>query len=200
MTEIVLFHSVLGLRPGVLDVAEQWRAAGHVVHVPDLYGGAVFDDYDEAFEFLDKYGGQHELLSRADAAVDGVRPGVVYAGYSNGVIPVVHLVTSRPGALGALSFHGSVPVRAVGAELWPSAVPVQVHEAELDPFREDDANREFAETVSASGASYHYYAYPGVSAHLFADPSLTSEYDQPAADTMHERALAFLAACEDRVR
>jgi dienelactone hydrolase len=200
MTEIVLFHSVLGLRPGVLETAEQWRAAGHVVHVPDLYGGAVFDGYDEAFEFFEKYGGHDELLRRTEAAVDGVRPGVVYAGYSNGVISVVHLVTSRPGALGALSFHGSVPVRAVGAELWPSAVPVQVHEAELDPFREDDANREFAETVSASGASYHYYGYPGVQAHLFADSSLTSEYDQRAAQSMHARALEFIAACEDRGR
>lgn len=200
MTEIVLFHSVLGLRPGVLETAERWRAAGHVVHVPDLYGGAVFDGYDEAFEFLEKYGGQEELLRRTDAAVDGVGPGVVYAGYSNGVLSVVHLVTSRPGALGALSLHGSVPMRAVGAELWPSAVPVQVHEAELDPFREDDANREFAETVSASGASYHYYGYPGVSAHLFADPSLTSEYDPQAADMMHGRALEFIAARADRGR
>ncbi|SDT63137.1 dienelactone hydrolase family protein [Jiangella sp. DSM 45060] len=200
MTEIVLFHSVLGLRPGVLQTAEQWRAAGHVVHVPDLYGGAVFDDYDEAFEFLEKYGGQDELLRRTDAAVDGVRPDVVYAGYSNGVISVVHLVTSRPGARGALSFHGSVPVRAVGAELWPSAVPVQVHEAELDPFREDDANREFAETAAASGAEYHYFGYPGVAAHLFADPSLTGEYDADAAGLMHGRALEFIAACEDRGR
>ncbi|WP_116949534.1 dienelactone hydrolase family protein [Jiangella endophytica] len=200
MTEIVLFHSVLGLRPGVLHTAEQWRAAGHVVHVPDLYGGAVFDDYDEAFEFLEKYGGRAELLRRSDTAVDGVRPDVVYAGYSNGVISVVHLVTSRPGARGALAFHGSVPVRAVGAELWPSAVPVQVHEAELDPFREDDANREFAETAAASGAEYHYFSYPGVAAHLFGDPSLTGEYDAEAAGLMHGRALEFVAACEDRGR
>ncbi|PZF81853.1 dienelactone hydrolase family protein [Jiangella anatolica] len=200
MTEIVLFHSVLGLRPGVLQAADQWRAAGHVVHVPDLYGGAVFDDYDEAFEFLAKYGGQAELLRRTDAAVDGVRPDVVYAGYSNGVISVVHLAASRPGARGALAFHGSVPVRAVDADLWPSAVPVQVHEAELDPFRDDEANREFAETVSSSGASYHYFSYPDVAAHLFADPSLTGEYDAAAAAAMHGRALEFIAACEDRGR
>ncbi|SDU44953.1 dienelactone hydrolase family protein [Jiangella alkaliphila] len=200
MTEIVLFHSVLGLRPGVLRTAERWRAAGHVVHVPDLYGGAVFDDYDEAFEFLGKLGGQTELARRTEAAVDGVRPDVVYAGFSNGVISVVQLVTSRPGARGALAFHGSVPVRAVGAELWPSAVPVQVHEAELDPFRENDANREFAETVAASGASYHYFSYPGVAAHLFADPSLTGEYAPDAAELLHGRALEFIAACEDRGR
>lgn len=93
-----------------------------------------------------------------------------------------------------------MPVRVVGAELWPSAVPVQVHEAELDPFREDDANREFAETAAASGAEYHYFGYPGVAAHLFADPSLTGEFDAEAAGLMHGRALEFIAACEDRGR
>ena len=44
MAEVVLFHSVLGLRPGVIAAAERLRAAGHTVHTPDLYDGEVFDD------------------------------------------------------------------------------------------------------------------------------------------------------------
>lgn len=195
MSEIVLFHSVLGLRPGVLQTAEEWRQAGHVVHVPDLYGGAVFDDYDAAFEFFESYGGLPELLRRAAVAVDGLRREVVYAGYSNGVLPATLLAATRPGARGALLFHGSVPLRAVGAELWPSSVPVQVHEGEEDPFRETELNDEFAETVSAAGASYHYFSYPGVSSHLFADTSLPKEHHPEAAATMNRRALEFLAAC-----
>ena len=38
MAEIVLFHHVQGLTPGVRALAEQWRAAGHVVRTPDLHG------------------------------------------------------------------------------------------------------------------------------------------------------------------
>jgi len=50
MTTIALFHSVLGVRPGVLDAAEMLRSHGHTVHVVDQYDGRVFDDYDTALE------------------------------------------------------------------------------------------------------------------------------------------------------
>ena len=35
MAEVVLFHSALGLRPGVTTAADRLRAAGHKVHAPD---------------------------------------------------------------------------------------------------------------------------------------------------------------------
>jgi dienelactone hydrolase len=47
MAVVVMFHSVLGLRPGVLGAADRLRAAGHTVHTPDLFDGEVFDDIDE---------------------------------------------------------------------------------------------------------------------------------------------------------
>lgn len=39
---IALFHSVLGVRTGVLDAAARLRAAGHDVQVVDQYDGRVF--------------------------------------------------------------------------------------------------------------------------------------------------------------
>jgi len=51
MTRIALFHSVLGLRPGVEAAAEVFRAAGHQVRVVDQYDGRVFSDYSEADAF-----------------------------------------------------------------------------------------------------------------------------------------------------
>jgi hypothetical protein len=36
MAEVVLFHSVLGLRPGVIAAADRLRTGGHTVHTPDL--------------------------------------------------------------------------------------------------------------------------------------------------------------------
>lgn len=39
MAEIILFHSALGVRPGVTAAADRLRAAGHTVHVPDYYDG-----------------------------------------------------------------------------------------------------------------------------------------------------------------
>lgn len=56
MSHIALFHSVLGVRPGVLDAAERLRAEGHDVTVVDQYEGRVFDDYGEADEFARSIG------------------------------------------------------------------------------------------------------------------------------------------------
>jgi dienelactone hydrolase len=47
MAELLLFHHAHGLTAGVLGFAEELRAAGHVVHVPDLYDGETFADRAE---------------------------------------------------------------------------------------------------------------------------------------------------------
>ena len=47
MAEILLFHHAQGQTPGFLAFADDLRAAGHVVHAPDLYDGNTFDDLDE---------------------------------------------------------------------------------------------------------------------------------------------------------
>jgi dienelactone hydrolase len=39
MTELILFHHSHGLAEGVRAFADELRAAGHAVHVPDLYEG-----------------------------------------------------------------------------------------------------------------------------------------------------------------
>ena len=68
MTNIALFHSVLGVRPGVALAADRLRAAGHDVLVVDQYEGRVFDDYDEAGEFAQEIG-YPALIGRAAEAV-----------------------------------------------------------------------------------------------------------------------------------
>jgi dienelactone hydrolase len=39
MAELLLFHHAQGLTAGCLSFADELRAAGHVVHAPDLYDG-----------------------------------------------------------------------------------------------------------------------------------------------------------------
>lgn len=56
MAEIALFHSVLGVRPGIHDAADRLRAHGHDVTVVDQYDGRVFDDYDKAGAFARSIG------------------------------------------------------------------------------------------------------------------------------------------------
>ena len=47
MTEIVLFHHIQGLTPGVVGFADRLRAAGDTVHTPDSFEGRTFGSIDE---------------------------------------------------------------------------------------------------------------------------------------------------------
>ena len=51
MAEIIVFHHILGLTPGVEAFADDLRAAGHTVHTPDLYAGRRFDSIEAGAAF-----------------------------------------------------------------------------------------------------------------------------------------------------
>jgi dienelactone hydrolase len=200
MAEVVVFHSVLGLRPGVLGAADRMRAAGHTVHTPDLFEGEVFDDIDDGMRKEESLG-YREIARRTEEAVTGLPAGLVFAGFSMGISYAEWLTASRPGALGAVLMHGAVPVEALteyfGVERWPEGVPVQVHYAVDDPWVEVEQEVvPLGEDVRGAGAEFEEYVYPG-SAHLFADPDL-AEYDRASSEAMWERVIAFLDRIDAR--
>ncbi len=154
MAEVVLFHSVLGLRPGVIAAADRLRAAGHTVHTPDYYDGEVFDDIEDGSRKEDALGYQ-EIARRARGAVAGLPAGLVFAGFSLGAVHAELLAASRPGALGAVLMHGAVPVEGLteyfGVERWPEGVPVQVHYAVEDPWVEAEEVGSLGDDVRGPG-------------------------------------------------
>lgn len=83
MTTIALFHSALGLRPGMLGFAAHLRAAGHAVHQIDSFGSEIFDDLDQGTAKRDALG-IPELIRRAQQGVEGLPTGTIYAGFSSG--------------------------------------------------------------------------------------------------------------------
>src|SRR5215217_1521585 len=198
MAEVVLFHSVLGVRPGVIAAADRLRAAGHTVHTPDLYDGEVLDDLDEGMRKEEALG-YREIARRARETVAGLPEGLVFGGFSMGVAHAELLIASRPGALGAVLMHGAVPVEGLseffGVDGWPEGVPVQVHYAAGDAWVE--AKEEVAplrDAVTGARAAFEEYVYPG-SGHLFADPGLP-EYDRASSEEMWERVISFLDRTE----
>jgi dienelactone hydrolase len=200
MAEVVVFHSVLGLRPGVLGAADRMRAAGHTVHTPDLFEGEVFDDIDDGMRKEESLG-YREIARRTEEAVTGLPAGLVFAGFSMGISYAEWLTASRPGALGAVLMHGAVPVEALteyfGVERWPAGVPVQVHYAVDDPWVEVEQEVvPLGEDVRGAGAEFEEYVYPG-SGHFFADPDLP-DYDRASAEAMWERVIAFLDQIDAR--
>ena len=193
MTQIALFHSVLGVRPGVLDAADRLRAAGHDVRVVDQYGGRVFDDYAEAGAHVERIGFP-ALMAAAVAGVADLPDGFVAAGFSNGA-GMAEYVAAQGRCAGALMFSGALPLAMLGATAWPSGVPVQLHAAETDPMRHQAWSDAFVADVRASGVAVDVFDYP-VGGHLFTDPSLPDEFDASATELLWDRALSFCAAID----
>lgn len=186
MAEILLFHHAQGQTSGFLAFADELRAAGHVVHAPDLYDGKTFTDLDAGVGYA-KEVGFGTIGERGRLAADGLPSELVYAGFSLGVMPAQELAQTRSGAKGALLFSAALPASEFGGS-WPPGVPLQIHMMEDDEWALEDlpAARELVE--STDGAEL--YLYPG-DGHLFADNSLP-DYDEGAATLLEERVLAFL--------
>lgn len=189
MAEVLLFHHAQGLTTGVLAFADALRAAGHMVHAPDLYGGRTFDRLDEGITYAGEIG-FGELLERGVRAADGLPAELVYAGFSLGVMPAQKLAQTRAGARGALLFESCVPIAEFG-DSWPAEVPVQIHGMEADPFFAGEGDIGAARALVESAWHAELFLYPG-DRHLFADASLPS-YDADATALITRRVLDFLA-------
>ena len=189
MAEVLLFHHAQGLTPGVVAFADRLREAGHTVHLPDLYDGRTFDDLESGVGYAQEVG-FGTVIERGVRAADGLPAGLVYAGFSLGVMPAQKLAQTRPGAAGALFVDSCVPPSQFGTA-WPPAVPVQVHGMDADPLFVDEGDLDAARALVADAELAELFLYPG-DRHLFVDSSLSS-YDQAAAGLLTERVLGFLA-------
>jgi dienelactone hydrolase len=191
MAELLLFHHAQGLTAGCIAFADRLRAAGHVVHSPDLYDGRTFDELAEGVGYARRVGFD-TIIERGRLAADSVPNEIVYAGFSLGVLPAQMLAQTRQGAQGALLLHAAIPLSEFGGS-WPQGVPLQIHLMEDDELALEgdlDAARELAETIESA----ELFLYPG-DQHLFADSSLP-DYDESAATLLEQRVLAFLAGIE----
>jgi len=192
MAEVVLFHHLQGLTGGVDAFAGELRAGGHTVHTPDLFDGQRPASIEDGAKLVESIGDE-VLAERADQAVAGLPEGLVYAGFSFGVVTAQRLAQTRPGARGALFYEACLPISgewAIGP--WPDGVPVQIHGMDQDPFfaleGDIDAARELVGTVGPELGEL--FVYPG-DRHLFTDSSLPS-YDPDATALVVQRSREFL--------
>src|SRR4051794_36870528 len=109
MADVLLFHHIQGLTPGVVAFADTLREAGHTVHTPDLYDGRTFDSI-EAGAAYSQGEGAPDVDALADAAATGLPAALVYAGFSMGAAQAQRLAQTRPGAVGALLFESCIPL------------------------------------------------------------------------------------------
>jgi dienelactone hydrolase len=187
MAEVLLFHHAQGQTTGFHAFAEALRQAGHVVHTPDLFEGCTFSSIDEGMTHVQRVG-FGEIIERGVRAAEGLPRGIVYAGFSLGVLPAQKLAQTRAGARGALLFYSCVPASEFGS--WPTRVPVQIHGMDADPIFAGEGDLEAARALVQSTDQAQLFLYPGTQ-HYFADSSLPS-FVPDAAALMTTRVLEFL--------
>jgi dienelactone hydrolase len=160
------------------------------VRTPDLFDGRTFPTVEDGMAYARDVGFGHLVERGVAAAGEPSSDGVVYAGFSFGVMPAQQLAQTRDDARGALLLHACAPVSEFGGR-WPPGVPVQVHGMDADPFfADEDGDLGAARELVASYDRAELHLYPGTQ-HLFADASLPS-YDEPAATLLTARVLRFL--------
>lgn len=187
MTDIVLFHHVHGLTDGVRALAARFEAAGHTVHLPDLFEGRTFATLQDGLAHAQEIGFSR-VAERGRVAADALPEDVVYAGISLGVSPAQMLAQTRPRARGALLLEGCLPHGEFGP--WPRGVPVQVHGMADDPIFAAEGDLDAARELVKEADEGEVFTYPG-SVHLFTDESLPG-YDADATAQVVARALTMI--------
>lgn len=183
MGHLVLFHSILGLRPAEREIAAAFEADGHIVALPDLYGGRAVDAYDEGFRLNEEIG-QEAIEARARAALAEAPEDAVLVGASYGAFLIGRFWGERPRMPGALLLAGPAP----WMEPRRTGLPVSAHIARPDPFDEEQVFTDWA--GEAGGIALELHRYDGVG-HYFLDRSLP-DHDAAAAALCLERCRAFL--------
>lgn len=194
MTEVVLFHHVMGLTDGVRRFAEKLSDERHRIHVPDLYDGRVADSLEDGFAIRTDVG-DATINARVVDVLDDLGDAIVYAGISMGVMTAQRLAQTRPDAVGALLYESCVPVTGEFAfGPWPDRVRVQIHGMDDDEFfaHEGDIDAARAIVGLVGPDRGRLFTYPG-DQHLFLDDSLPT-YDAEATRLTVERSLTMLDA------
>ena len=190
MAEVLMFHHAQGLTPGLRSFADELRGAGHTVHLPDLFEGRTFKTLGAGMAYVEGVGFE-AIRDQGVALADDLPAGLVYAGFSLGVLPAQKLAQTRPGARGALLFYACLPVSgewAVGP--WPNGVPVQIHGMDADPIFVGEGDVDAAREIVEQADDAALFLYPG-DQHYFSDRSLPS-YDAEATALLTQRVLEFL--------
>ena len=189
---VVVFHAWWGLNDDVTGFADRLADAGFSVIAPDLYGGAVTAEVDEAKRLTGSVDEEHanaialsalEWLARRPRG-SGAIAGAV--GFSFGAHWSVWCPTQQHGRGASVVYYGTTG----GPVLAQSGGPVLGHFAEDDPFEGPEDIAAFEEGLREGGRESTIHLYPGTG-HWFAEPSRDA-YRLEASDLAFARTVEFL--------
>jgi carboxymethylenebutenolidase len=196
---VIVIQEWWGLDDHIADIVDRLAAEGFVALAPDLFGGKVAHDTDEAGKFMEELPAEQAATDLAGAvdyllADDDVTSSKVGAvGFCMGGGFVLQLAAQQGDKIGAaVAFYGvgqGVPDQYRGV-----TAPVQGHYGETDEFYPvDQARAQEQQIREQSQADVEFFYYPaGHAFHNDKDPIGT--YNGDAAKQAWGRTLEFLHA------
>lgn len=196
---LIVIQEWWGLDEHMADIVDRFAAEGFVALAPDLFGGTVAHDSDEAGRLLqelpvdraarDLAGAVDYLL--ADDAVTSSTVGVV--GYCMGGGFVLLLAANEGRKIGAaVPFYGVGP--GVPDTYRSVTAPIQGHYGEQDEmYPVEQARQQEQQIREESQGSVEFFYYPA--GHAFHnDRDRLGTYDEASAELGWNRTLEFLRA------
>jgi carboxymethylenebutenolidase len=196
---VIVIQEWWGLTDHIAEVADRLAAEGFVALAPDLYGGKVAHDADEAAQMMTELPVDRAARDLAGAvdfllgheAVTSSQVGAI--GFCMGGGFVLMLAAQQGDKIGAaVPFYGVGP--AVPDQYSGLTAAVQGHYGEQDGFYPVDQARAQEEQIRReSGAEVEFFYYPA--GHAFHnDHDHMGTYDPENAKLAWQRAVGFLRA------
>ncbi|HET8616926.1 MAG TPA: dienelactone hydrolase family protein [Actinomycetales bacterium] len=194
---VIVIEEWWGLDDHIADICDRLAGEGFVALAPDLFGGRVAHDSDEAGQMMEQLpaeqaardlGGAVDYLLGLDS-VTSAKVGAI--GFCMGGGFVLMLAAQQGDKIGA-----AVPFYGVGQGVPDSyasiTAPVQGHYAELDAFYPvDHARAQEAQMRQETKSTVEFHYYPA--GHAFHnDKDRLGTYDEQSARLAWTRAVAFL--------
>lgn len=192
-TGVLVLHSWWGLDTSARRLVEHLADAGYTALAPDLNGGVVTDDPEEAQRVLaesDPNATAALVISSVSAlrarSADPTAP-VAVVGFSMGASWAMWLATRLPDSISAVvAYYGTQNI-----DFDDLRAPVLGHFAEVDPLVSEDELTEMHARLLLSEKSIEVHRYPGTR-HWFAEEGRPDFHEAEAAALAWERTVAFL--------
>ncbi|MDX3852436.1 dienelactone hydrolase family protein [Streptomyces sp. AK02-01A] len=195
---VIVIQEWWGLTSHIKDIADRFARAGFVALAPDLYGGQVAHDSDEALRMMSELPTDRgtELLSGAVGYLlerpetDGETVGAV--GFCMGGGFVLSLAAKEQRVSAAVPFYGVI--KDGMPDFSNLKAEILGNYGELDPSVPPESLEELRTTIeSQSGIVPVFHVYPGAG-HAFFNDDRPEAYHAESSTEAWERTLDFLRA------
>lgn len=189
---VVMIHENRGLRPEIVDTADQLAREGYMVLAVDLFEGRVLETQEQAGEVTASFNqevGVQNMRAAADYLRERGATKIASLGWCFGGRQSVALAISGEPLDATVVYYGG-NMASTQEELEPIEWPVLGVFGEEDQAIPLEKVREFETSLNALGVENEIYTYPGVG-HAFANPSGENYAPEETRDAW-EKTINFL--------